>query len=128
MGVSWFIAGLICGAAGLEFVRECIDWRRTLKTQVYPTRVNVDLAQPTSMHRSMSIPQLLDATLEPLAELQRIEREVCKRVGAKPDSNESDVVMHAVRDGHQWDAVLELEREHLNRPKPAFSNRVAKWV
>lgn len=126
MGISGLIAGVIIGAGGVEFIRECFEWRKVLKPQEYPTQVNVENAEPTSMHGLLATPDLLEATIQPNAELKRIERELCKRVGAKFDSNEADKVMEAVYDGRDWDAVLDMEREHLFGTKQ--TNRVARWI
>lgn len=123
--MSFFFTGIVCGAAGIEFIRECFRHRADCKRQEYPTQVNVDNAEPTRMHSLLATPDLLEATIQPNAELKRIERELCKRVGAKFDSNEADKVMEAVYDGRDWDAVLDLERDHLFG---GTKNRLVRWM
>lgn len=123
--ISQYLTVFVLGGLVTEFVRECIYWHRQCKPQEYPKQVNTLNAMPTSRHQAMSVDELLEASIEPNAELTRIEKAVCRKVGAQADSNEADVVMHAVRDGYDWDSVRELAERQLWAPgKFSPTNRI----
>lgn len=114
MGISHLLAAL-CGGAVVQICHEA--WRRIC-------------AAADDVERPIEPPTMDDLMLESChhrSELSRIEDTVRNRIGAKPDSDEADVVLHAVRDGHDWQAVLNLERDYLCGG--GFNKqRVARWM
>jgi len=61
----------------------------------------------------LSVGQLLDATIDPHRELIGIEKALCANCGCgyRDGSYVSEVVFHAVRDGHDWSEVRSLAEE-----------------
>lgn len=73
----------------------------------------IDSAPVPDRLTAMSVEQLLDATIDPHRELIGIEKALCAQCGCeyRDNSYTSEVVFHAVRDGHDWSEVMSLADE-----------------
>lgn len=79
----------------------------------YRIRCELDGEQIPERFSEMSVSQLLDETIDPHRELVGIEKALCEQCGChyRDHSYTSEVVFHAVRDGHDWSQVMSLASE-----------------